>query len=232
MKTAPSLPCPQAFRAILAGILLLLVFTPGPSSAQTPIPPPTSQTPPPALPDGVRQVYALQGTNQILAIATPEGYDRLLDLVRNLDGDLDIHRTKVVSVEVRTSDLMALGVTTGPDAVSLSAADDTKLLAALQSGKLRTVETLRITTRENTAVTTLLRRAGARNPDGGTPFTLIPREGKSGALTLEIHEPVAAQVSVQSGQTAVISLPGLTTDTTRLLFLTPTVLPSESRPPR
>ena len=251
MKTTPSLLSPQAFRTIAVGTFLLLTLTTQPCRAQfpappgqtpnsggyqgggqSPTPPPPSQTPPPALPNGVSQLYALQGSNQILAIATPDGYDRLLDLIRNLDGDLDILRTKVVSVEARTSDLAALGVTSSSDGVSLSAADDGRLLAALQHGSLRVIETLRITTRENTAVATLLHRAGARNADGGTPFTLIPREGKNGTLTLEIHEPTATQVSVQSGQTAVIRLPGLTTGTVRLLFLTPTVLPSESRPLR
>ena len=244
MKTAPSSRSHRIARLSAAGALLLAAAAqtchaqfaapPGPGGflggGPSSGPPSASQTPPPSLPDGVSLIYALQGSNQILTYATPEGYDRLLELIRNLDGDLDLLRTKVVSVEARTSDLAALGVTPSPGGASWSAQDNARLLTALQNGSLRATETLRITTRENTAVTTLLRRPGARNTDGGTPFTLIPREGKNGMLTLEIHEPTAVQVSVQSGQTAVVPLPGLTTDTVRMLFLTPTVLASESRP--
>ncbi len=192
-------------------------------------PPAGPQTPPPAaLPEGVSRLYALEGTNDLLAMATPEGYDRLRELVRILDGDLDAVQIRVVSADVQTGDLAALGVTLTPAKPSVTGADAARLLSALQAGNLRATETLRITTREDTAVDTLL-RAGAHNLSGGTPFELIPREDKNGLVTLEIHQPTSVQVAVASGQTAVVALPGMTTGTVRLLFLTPTVLASRSR---
>lgn len=205
---------------------------PAPGQFPSPQSPPPSQTQnaPVILPEGVSQLFALMGTNDLLAMATPEGYDRLRELVRNLDGDLDAIRTKVVSVDAQTSDLAALGVTVNAGKPSLTDADDAKLLSALAANNLRVTETLRITTRENTPVDTLLRNAGARSATGGTPFTIIPRESKDGLVTLEIHQPATVQVAVRSGQIAVVALPGVTTETVRLLFLTPTVLSSESRP--
>lgn len=236
MNTAQSLPAPLLLGATAsASAFLLLACLMPPCHAQSPAqfpPPAPAQNPPAVLPAGVDRLYALEGTNTILAMATPEGYDRLRELVRNLDGDLDIIQTKVVSVEARTTDLTALGVSIPPGTTSLSGSDGARLRAALQNGDLRPIETLRITTREDTPVDTLLRHAGARHATGGTPFTLIPREEKDGTVTLEIPQPLSVQVAVQSGQTAVLALPEMTPGTVRLLFLTPSVLSSESRPVR
>lgn len=182
------------------------------------------------LPDGVDQLYALEGDNSLLAMATPEGYDRLDELVRNLDGDLDIIQTKVVDAQARQSDIAALGVTIDPNNPSVGSESAGKLLAALQAGNLRATETLRITTREFTVVDTLLRSTGERLAAGGTPFSLIPRVAKNGAITLEVIQPVSETVSCENGQTAVIATPGTISGTVRLLFLTPTIKSSDLRP--
>ncbi len=186
-----------------------------------------------ALPDGVNQVYALEGTNTILAIATPDGYDRIRELIRNIDGDLDIVQTKVVAVDVTTSDLAALGVSARTGAGSVvSGTDGGKLLAALASGRLTGSDVVRLTTRENTPIETLLRVRGSAAGTGGTPVSVIPRVTKDGAVSLEISEPLSAMVTARGGETVVLAAPGTTADAVRLLFLTPGILPSDTRPAR
>jgi hypothetical protein len=285
MKTARSLsPRFRAAGALAAGAAALLTALGTPCHAQFPGQPPPSPNQPPSsgLPNGVDQLYAMQGTNDLLAMATPEGYERIRELVKNIDGQTDIIRTKVVTVDTNRSDLEKLGYTivgwpkpdgeaaktassTGgalPDGVErvyalqggglvveptsaglkrvalnlgtspLSSNNTATLIAALESGKLPAIETLRITTRENTVVDTLLRNANTRVTGSGTPFSLVPHEDRNGQVILEVMEPTSIEFGVQSGQTAILVLPGLTTDAVRLLFLTPTVLPSSARPIR
>lgn len=223
-----------------------------------------------SLPPGVDKIIANEGNNHLLVIATPSGYEYVRDLVRNITGNLDIIRTKVVSVEASSSDLELAGIYTknpsspptetgaartlppgirriyateganllfNPTALDLSnpivSADAaTKLIAALQTGNLRPIETLRITTRENTPVDTLLTQRGRQLAGGGTPFTLVPREETDGSLTMQLLQPVSTFVTVKSGQTAVLALPGSKSGEVQLLFMTPTIVPSDARTTR
>lgn len=232
--------------------------------------PQPAATPQASLPPGVDKIYANEGNNHLLVMATPDGYEYVREMVRNLTGNLDIIRTKVVSVQASSSDLELAGVytknpsspptetgaarTLPPGIKRLHATEEanllfnstaldlsnpivsagaaTKLIAALQAGTLRPIETLRITTRENTPVDTLLKQRGRQLAGGGTPFTLVPREEKDGSLTMQLVQPVSTFVTVKNGQTAVVALPGSKSGEVQLLFLTPTLVPSNARASR
>lgn len=193
-----------------------------PSLPQTPAEPQVS------LPPGVNKIIANEGNNHLLVMATPDGYANVLYLVRNLTGNLDIIRTKVVSVEATAEESGNLDLS--KPVVNADAA--AKLIAALQAGNLRPIETLRITTRENTPVDTLLKQRGRQLSGGGTPFTLVPREETDGSLTMQLIQPISTSVTVKSGQTAVIALPGSKSGEVQLLFMTPAIVPSNARTTR
>ncbi len=193
---------------------LLLGLMPLAANAQTPAFAPDAAPLP-----GVDRVFALEGNNTLLAYATPEGYAGLRSLVRHLDGDLDILQTDVVLAEVSPSTLKTLGV---------GATDDAALVAAFHNGKLPPADHVRLTTREDTPIDTLLHAPGGIT----LPLSLVPREGDAGTLTLEMIQPASVSMSAASGGTALVRLPGGPDGTLRLLFLSPTLRASDARPAR
>jgi hypothetical protein len=187
------------------------------------------------LPDGVDALIAHEGTNEIIALATQEGYEHVRELVKIIDGQLDIIRTEVKQVPVGADDLKTLGLPTDTSGAPLSDADATKLLGAVKTGVLRSSATVRITTRESTPVDTLLTdRTGVGTNTAGTqtPLSLVPREQSDGSLALEIIQPTHTFRSVATGGSVVLPLPGQTAGAVTFLVLTPSILPSETRPVR
>ena len=178
------------------------------------------------LPDGIDQLYALQSINTLVLFGTKEGYETALEVARNIDGDLDIVRTQITLVKATRADLSALGVTLTDDPPT--GADLTKLVTARQQGALRATDAVRITTRENTVVDALL---GAHQSE--VPLSVVPRVTKDGRIAIELTEPVDITVAASSRDTAIVVLPGSgkeATATVSLLFITPTILPSDYRP--
>ena len=183
----------------------------------------------PTLPDGMDALYALEGTNQLVLFGTKEGYETALEIARNIDGDLDIIRTQFTLVKTTRAALAGLGVTLTGD--TLTASDISKLMAARQAGKLSALDTLRITTREDTVVDALL----AEHQRGALPVTMIPRVTKDGTVAVQFTQPLDATIVSPSGQTTVAVVPGgATADDApvTLLFVTPSILPSDYRPAR
>ncbi len=181
------------------------------------------------LPDGIDALYALEGVNALALFGTKDGYDTALEVVRNIDGDLDIVRTQITLVKTTRADLTGLGVTLTSDALTDS--DIAKLVAARQAGKLRAADAVRITTREDTVVDALL----GEHQRGEVPLTIVPRVTDEGLVAVELLQPVSTTVTSASRQTTVALLPGSGTadaSPVTLLFVTPTILPSEYRPAR
>ncbi len=172
------------------------------------------------LPPGVRSLYAHEGDNSIVAYATPDGYANVRALVKHLDGDLDIIRTNVSLVTATSATLKTLGLAAD--------ASNASLLAAFQSGRLPATDHLRLTTREDTPIDALLRAPG----DGSIPLSLVPREDADGALSVELLQPAATNITVDPSGIVVARLPGASPGTLRLLFLTPTLRPGGSRAAR
>lgn len=172
------------------------------------------------MPPGVRSLYAHKGDNSIIAYATPDGYANVRALVKHLDGDLDIIRTDVSLVTITSATLKTLGLAAD--------ASNASLLAAFQSGRLPATDHLRLTTREDTPIDALLHAPG----DGSIPLSLVPREDADGALSVELLQPAATNITVDPSGIVVARLPGASPGTLRLLFLTPTLRPSGSRAAR
>ena len=156
----------------------------------------------PTLPDGIDALYALQGINQLVLFGTKEGYETALEIARNIDGDLDIIRTQVTLVRTTRADLAGLGVTLTGD--TLTASDIAKLVAARQAGKFRALDTVRITTRENTVVDALL----GEHQRGALPLTLVPRVAKDGTVAVQFTQPLDTTIVSPSGQTTVAGRAG------------------------
>lgn len=173
-----------------------------------------------AMPPGVRSLYAHEGDNSIIAYATPDGYANVRALVKHLDGDLDIIRTDVSLVTATSATLKTLGLAAD--------ASNASLLAAFQSGRLPATDHLRLTTREDTPIDALLRAPG----DGSISLSLVPREDADGALSVELLQPAATNITVDPSGIVVARLPGASPGTLRLLFFTPTLRPSGSRAAR
>ena len=165
---------------------------------------------------GVDQLYALQSNNSLLAYATPEGYAALRDLVRQIDGQLDIIRTDVALVEVSPGRLHTLGIETG---------DSGKLLSAFASGQLAITDRVHLTTREDTPIDTILHT----NALTTIPLSVVPREADDGTLTTELLQPNVVPDGIPGGGTVVARLPGASNGSLRLLFITATIVPSASR---
>lgn len=170
----------------------------------------------PAIP-GVQVLYAHEGDNSIVAYATPDGYAQVRALVKHLDSDLDIIRTEACLVVVSPAALKTLGLD--------AAAPDAALLAAWGAGRLASSSRLRLTTREDTPIDALL-----RDPRGGSlPLLLVPREDADGTLSVELLQPAVQRLSSARSGTLLARLPSAPDGTLRLLFLTPTLLPSGAR---
>lgn len=187
------------------------------------------------LPDGVDALFAHEGTNEIIAIATPQGYEHVRELVKALDGQLDIIRTEVKQVSVGADDLKALGLPSDTSGTPLSDADAAKVLSAVKAGALRSSAVLRITTRETTPVDALLTgrtNVGSATAGTQTPLSIVPREKSDGSLALEIMQPTYAFRSVPRGGSVVLPLPGQTAGSVTFLVLTPSIVPSANRPAR
>ncbi len=187
------------------------------------------------LPEGVQALFAHEGTNVIIALATQEGYEHVRELVKIIDGQLDIIRTEVKQVSASADDLKALSLPTDTSGAPLSDADGAKVLGAVKAGTLRSSATVRITTRESTPVEALLTgrtRAGAATTGAQTPLSLVPRELRDGSLALEIIQPTNTLRGVAPGGSVVLALPGQTAGSVTFLVLTPSILPSEHRPAR
>ena len=187
------------------------------------------------LPDGVDALIAHEGTNEIIALATQDGYEHVRELVKIIDGQLDIIRTEVKQVAVGADDLKTLGLPTDTSGAPLSDADAAKVVGAVKAGTLRSSATVRITTRESTPVDTLLTgrtNVGTDTTGIQTPLSLVPRELRDGTLALEIIQPTHTLRSVGPGGSVVLALPGQTAGAVTFLILTPSILPSESRPAR
>lgn len=187
------------------------------------------------LPDGVQALIAHEGTNEIIALATREGYENVRELVRIIDGQTDIIRTDVKQIPAGADDLKALGLTPDTTGAPLSDADGAKVIGAVKAGTLRSSGTVRIITREATPVDVLLTgrtRVGAATAGAQTPLSLVPRELRDGSLALEIIQPTHSLRSVGPGGSIVLALPGQTAGAVTFLVLTPSILPSENRPAR
>lgn len=187
------------------------------------------------LPDGVDSLFAHEGTNVIIALATQDGYEHVRELVKIIDGQLDIIRTEVKQVSVGADDLKALGLPTDTSGAALSDADAAKVLSAVKAGTLQTSAAVRITTRESTPVDALLTgRTGVGTATAGTqtPLSLVPRELRDGSLALEIIQPTHTLRSVAPGGSVVLPLAGQTAGGVTFLILTPSILPSANRPAR
>lgn len=187
------------------------------------------------LPEGVSALIAHQGINEIIALATQGGYERVRELVRMIDGQLDIIRTEVKQVSAGAADLKALGLTADASGAALGDVDAARVLGAVKAGALRSSATVRITTRESTAVDALLTgrtRVGADTAATRTPLSLVPREERDGSLSLEIIQPTHTLRSVGPGGSVVLSLAGQTEGGVTFLILTPSILPSANRPAR
>jgi hypothetical protein len=183
----------------------------------------------PMLPDGIDQLVALQSVNQILVFGTKEGYETALEVARNIDGDLDIIRTQFTLARTTRAGLTGLGVTLTADPLTTS--DIARLVAARQAGKLQTLDTVRITTREDTVVDALLGEHQRR----ALPLTMIPRVAKDGTVEVQLTQPLDTTIAAPSGQTTVAVVPGGASSAdapVSLLFVTPAILPSDYRPGR
>lgn len=187
------------------------------------------------LPDGVQALFAHEGTNVIIALATEDGYEHVRELVKIIDGQLDIIRTEVKQVTVSADDLKALGLPTDTSGAPLSDSDAAKVIGAVKAGGLRSSATVRITTRESTPVEALLTgrtRVGTDTTGTQTPLSFVPREQRDGSLALEIIQPTHTMRSVGPGGSIVLPLPGQTAGSVTFLLLTPSIQASENRPAR
>ena len=181
------------------------------------------------LPTGIDQLYALQSINALVLFGTKEGYDTALEVVRNIDGDLDIIRTQITLVKTTRGELTKLGVTPAGD--TFTDEDIAKLVAARQAGTLRATDAVRITTRENTVVDALL----GEYQRSSLPLTIVPRVTTEGLVAVQLTQPLSKTFSSLPGQTSVALLPGAGSaddSPVSLLFVTPTILPSDYRPAR
>ena len=179
------------------------------------------------LPDGVQKIYALEGDNSLVAMSTPEGYQRLRVLVKAIDGDLETIQMTVISATLRTSDLAALDITGSLGNGLVDAADTAKLTTALSTGRILNSARGRITTREYTPVETRLRGVGA---DGGTSLAFVARIMPNDAISMEITAPSQMALSITPGQTAVLALSAPEANLVRLIFLTPRLSNNIPRP--
>ena len=174
-------------------------------------------------------LFALDGVNQLVLFGTKEGYETALEIARNIDGDLDIIRTQFTLVRTTRADLAGLGVTLTGD--TLTASDIAKLVAARQASKFHALDAVGITTRENTVMDALL----GEHQRGALPLTVVPRVAKDGTVEVQLTQPFDTTIASPSGQTTVTVVPGgAPVDDTpvTLLFVTPTILPSDYRPAR
>lgn len=181
------------------------------------------------LPDGVDSLIANQGTNTIIALATQAGYERVRQLVKYLDGNLDVIRTDIKQVPLSAENIKSLGITASPDGQALSDADTAKVLDALKSGRLAAGDTARLLTRETTAVDVLLKGRTRTGITTQTPLTLVPRENSDGSLALEIIQPKHILCEVGTGGSAILPTAGPTDGGVTLVVLTPSILPSSAR---
>lgn len=207
-------------RILLTLSLLALTL---PASAQqgsaqdtTPAQATTSQAAPPVDTPGVDKIFALQSNNTLLVYATPEGYAAMRSLVRHIDGQLDILRTDVAFVDISAERLKSLGI---------APTDSARLLAAYRAGHLPLSDHVRLTTREDTPIDTLLHTASNTT----LALSLVPREGDDGQAYVELMQPAVRPDTVTGSETLVAHLTGAPAGGLRLLFITPEILPSAAR---
>jgi hypothetical protein len=223
---APS-PYPGAFPARNPGY----GYYPGAPQQQPMVPP--SQTPAPqqtaappvTLPQGINKIYANEGNESLLVIGTQQGYDTAEELVKLLDGDLDIISTQIALAQTTQAEMAVLGVTVPQDG-ALSSADIQTLVTAEQDGKLPVSALDRVITREDTVIGVLMGKSDL-------PLTFVPRVEKNDMVGVQLTQPISLTASARPGSTSVVALPPTGTGPTEpvtLLFLTPKILPSDYRP--
>lgn len=125
------------------------------------------------LPDGVQKIYALQSDNSLLVLATPDGFQRVKEIVKNLDIEPKQVEIRVQFVTTSVSDADALGInyslipipglvaqtqmaTPNPATFTLSyqvGSTAVNMLAALSHSHGKTVSAPIITTTNNVAAT-------------------------------------------------------------------------------
>jgi len=181
---------------------------------------PDATPPPTSLPAGVQHVYAVQGDNSLIIVADSDGFATVRELVRNIAGDLDIIHTRIDAVDITPSEQKALGVKIDPSNPAPTPSEESALLDAYKHDKLSvSCYPLRVVTRENTSVDVMLE---ARRHRVKARLSFVPRVAKDGRLIVEFMEPVSAMAAAPSGDTLVLTMPGRSGDTARLLFITPT----------
>lgn len=209
----------------------------------------TPSTPPSPLPEGVTRIYALASDNSLLVEATPDGFGRIRQIVKNVDIEPRQVQLKVRFVRARIADVEAFQHGQGR-----SVNDASDLLADLIL-KGNTVVLSRTTNTVSNVPTTVLFQADVAARGGVVPVrtdvTVSPRVNSDGTLTLLAVTAVTRIVndpetpgspspqqflntirapharSLHSGETLVVG--GLIhgRQTELLVFITPTLLPQK-----
>lgn len=207
---------------------------------------------PPALPEGVQGIYVLEDDNSLLIAATPDGFARVREIVKNLDSDPRPVRLKVQFVRARIADVKAFHLS----AVHSSTDYAGGLLAnLLQKGN--TVVLSRTTDTTNNIPVSFLFQADVLRAAGNvetvhTDLQVSPRLNSDGTITLSVlptdldaadrpHSPEGAPPSTQArlqtfrtvrnDETMVIDGLLRGKETELLVFITPTLLPLQSAIP-
>jgi len=200
------------------------LFDPPAPISQTPASGPQTQSTQPAmptnLPPGVEHIYAVQGDNSLIVLADQDGFNHVRDLVRNLSGDLDIIHTHIDAVDLSADDEKALGVKIDTTDPAPGPQLEATLIGAWKHDKLHeSCYPLRVVTRENTSVDVMLESHKHRVK---TRLSYVPRVAKDGRMVVELMEPVSVMAAAPSGDTLVVIMPGKSTDSARILFITTT----------
>ena len=172
-----------------------------------------------SLPEGVKHLYAVEGDNSLIVVADSDGFATVRELVRNLSGDLDIIHTRIDAVDINADEQKALGIKINTESPAPSPELESRLINAWKHDRLRaSCYPLRVVTRENTSVDVMLETRQHRTK---TRLSFVPRIAKDGRLIVEVMEPVSVMAAAPSGDTLVVTMPGRSEDSARLLFITP-----------
>lgn len=190
---------------------------------------------PPALPEGVRRIFALQSSHALLVDATEEGFATVARLVQILD-------VAPKQVQFKTLLVAVPATRVGLDA---PAADAGRFLAELLRGERRVIPTPLVTTTDGVGATISFSyppppvggirliqaglTAGRSDPSPRVEFRLTPRINADGTLTLRAafgELAVPTDRTLRDGEMTVYEVTGPQAASGERLFffLAPTIL--------